>query len=603
MSFLKTKDFWAPNQFYRAQSRYKSLIAYNNKLYICNTSHTSGETFEENSDKFSPVADSGGQLAGIWDMTPVGASTLPINQVFGGTLSGTGPYTFVANSQAALVSTNNAAMPNDVITFTNYHSVDTYDPYITFFGYVNLEATTSDIVAALETNTIGSSLTFFVVCGTFEDNTIAAFDFIHAQLSSVADNILHPQGQRFQMKMDIGDGTYDIYAKAASESSFNLMLSRPISDAPNGVKPILMGYYTLGNYTHPLEFDDLGGSPGSPVLPNNPVGKRYLVSVGGTYNGHRADSGDIAEFTDINNIIVTRDVNLINAGFDAVVSSLQQQVHANKPSAIKNAQVISVPNAALGPSSTYNYNFVTVLSDMIILDIPSFTDISMININFAQKSIQHVDCLLGIKFADNTASLPAGVTKLKLYFQLYSLMGEEDNVGGSGQLSSYELDLANTRFLLFRYTNGRVTPIGRRIYDPNNTIRNYTYYGLDNFGEGVVNQVNGTDLLALNYPLTYSYTNRIVLTVTEPISVMSIVLNGRTSTPFDGIDENGIVFEISANSGISFANCHVSYRSSDGDLHDIKMLASNAPVTGHYRFVYYPKTDIFIADYRNPQVI
>lgn len=56
MSFLKTNDIWRSGQYYRSQERYKSLVAYNNKLFICTQSHTSGATFDENADKFTSVS-------------------------------------------------------------------------------------------------------------------------------------------------------------------------------------------------------------------------------------------------------------------------------------------------------------------------------------------------------------------------------------------------------------------------------------------------------------------------------------------------------------------------------------------------------------------
>lgn len=71
MSILKVNDFWRSGEKYIATSRYKSLLLYENKFYVCIESHESGNTFNENIDKFLLV--SGGtdtnRYAGEWDLS------------------------------------------------------------------------------------------------------------------------------------------------------------------------------------------------------------------------------------------------------------------------------------------------------------------------------------------------------------------------------------------------------------------------------------------------------------------------------------------------------------------------------------------------------
>lgn len=58
MPLFKTNDFWSPNNTYYATSRYKSVIMYENQLYVCTDTHTSGSAFDES--KFDLIGGSGG---------------------------------------------------------------------------------------------------------------------------------------------------------------------------------------------------------------------------------------------------------------------------------------------------------------------------------------------------------------------------------------------------------------------------------------------------------------------------------------------------------------------------------------------------------------
>ena len=46
MPLFKKPDFWFPNNRYYANDRQKSVVMFNNQLYVCNTTHISGSTFD-----------------------------------------------------------------------------------------------------------------------------------------------------------------------------------------------------------------------------------------------------------------------------------------------------------------------------------------------------------------------------------------------------------------------------------------------------------------------------------------------------------------------------------------------------------------------------
>lgn len=82
MPIFKKQDFWIPNNTYYATDRYKSVIMYGNQLYVCNTTHISGNTFD--SEKFDLISGSGGGLIEQdWDIisTTVTSppSTIPVS--------------------------------------------------------------------------------------------------------------------------------------------------------------------------------------------------------------------------------------------------------------------------------------------------------------------------------------------------------------------------------------------------------------------------------------------------------------------------------------------------------------------------------------------
>lgn len=77
MPLFKKPDFWFPNNRYYANDRQKSVVMFNNQLYVCNTTHTSGSTFDTN--YFTSISGSGGLVATDWDIVGT-TTTLPPEQ-------------------------------------------------------------------------------------------------------------------------------------------------------------------------------------------------------------------------------------------------------------------------------------------------------------------------------------------------------------------------------------------------------------------------------------------------------------------------------------------------------------------------------------------
>lgn len=601
MSFLKTKDLWAPNQFYRAQSRYKSLIAYNNKLYICTTSHTSGQTFAENADKFTPVADGGGQLAGTWDMTPIGASLLPLDQTYGASVTVSGGENVihnVGNSPLSIISSSVNAAENSPIQFRNVIDITTYNPAFIYFGFVNSDAQLSDFALMLS-NQPTPSITGGLLLTCNQDNSFTTVNLSTQSVGSVTDGLQHTTGQIISYKYEIVDGVYNVYAKVESNPTYQIMGQFPASTVPNGVKPFVMGLYVLSSFNGTFNVITLGGNAGSPVLPVDPVGKRYLVSAAGSYHNEHADVGDVVEFVTLNDIIVTRDVNVLQNSLDGVFSSLQQQIDTNAPQGKKQEQVVT----GLTFQNQVNYFNLSVQlnKEILVFNFGSFTDKTYMRVNLSQKSFENIDCIVVFKFdQSSTYNLPQDTTVLQISTAQYSVMGDvEDSGGGSGISVNYGFDIANTRSLTFRYINGRLIPIGRKIWT-NILTNSFKISRPDLMSDTQTATYDLNPLGSFNYPLKYSDTKNIKLITQNDVNTATIVINRVLNyQSLDSVIEGGISLEIDSN-GYTLYNINIYYADSNDNLVLIKQFFNLAPVSGYYRFTFFPKHNQLIADIRNP---
>lgn len=99
MPLLKANDFWKPNTYYYATDRYKSLIEYDNTLYICTMSHLSGDVLDET--KFNVVSGSGGSGG----LTESQVNTLIDTKLTDFTPSGGGGFSFGGDWDATPIDT------------------------------------------------------------------------------------------------------------------------------------------------------------------------------------------------------------------------------------------------------------------------------------------------------------------------------------------------------------------------------------------------------------------------------------------------------------------------------------------------------------------
>lgn len=73
MNPLRANDYWRPNENYTSTERYRPIVVFDYKLYICIESHTSTSNFNDNLDKFIKIGGSsvsGGSIIpyGTWDI-------------------------------------------------------------------------------------------------------------------------------------------------------------------------------------------------------------------------------------------------------------------------------------------------------------------------------------------------------------------------------------------------------------------------------------------------------------------------------------------------------------------------------------------------------
>jgi len=600
MSFLKAKDLWQPNENYRAQARYKSLVAYNNKLYICTETHTSGETFSENADKFTPVADGGGQLAGTWDMTPLGATLTPMDVTVGASVDSGNAERVVSNvgsSPLSIVSSSLPAAENSPVVVRNVIDIVTYNPVYLYFGFVNIEADLNDFFNLLNEQPM-PSITGGVMLSANQDNFFFSINLSTGVTAQVNDNLLHSTGQLVYFKYEIVDNVYNVYAKVETNPTYQLMTQFPASSVPNGVKPFVMGLYAASSYNGTFNILSFGGNPGSPELPSDPIGKRYLVSAAGSYNEETTQVGDIVEFVSLNDIVVTRDANVFQNSIDSVLSSIQQQIDTNAPKGKKEVQVLT--NLTFQNQINYFNMSVQLSKEVLIFDFGDFSDKTYMRVQLSQKSIDNVDCIVIFKFGQtSTENVLPNSLKLIVDTAQYSVIGDaEDAGGGSGTILSYGFDLANTRSLTFHYVDGRLIPIGRKKWSvvlANNFKISSSYLMSDT---QTINY-DLTPLSSFDYPLSYSDTNRIILTAQNDINSATVVINRGDYTLLDSVNESGISLEIDSN-GYTLYNISVYYADKNDNLVLIKQFYNMSPVTGYYRYIFFPKSLQLVSDIRNP---
>lgn len=161
MPLFKKPDFWFPNNTYYANTRQKSVVMYNNQLYVCNTTHISGNTFDTN--YFTAISGSGGGLiAGEWDIAA--GTTLEPPVITTVKLNDTIDSTFSQNNGVDIITANSP------LTMYNTAGVNLFGGFKT-----NIDRIVNDtkIVNINDINGVDSDYIMFIITGNDKSSTIS----------------------------------------------------------------------------------------------------------------------------------------------------------------------------------------------------------------------------------------------------------------------------------------------------------------------------------------------------------------------------------------------------------------------------------------------
>lgn len=147
MPLFKKPDFWFPNNHYYANDRQKSVVMFNNQLYVCNTTHISGSTFDTN--YFTSISGSGGGLVATdWDI--VASTTIEPPVITMVELKDTIDSTFSQNNGVDIITANN---PLTEYTFQSANlfggfksNIDRLDNEVKIFNISSFNGTDNDFV-------------------------------------------------------------------------------------------------------------------------------------------------------------------------------------------------------------------------------------------------------------------------------------------------------------------------------------------------------------------------------------------------------------------------------------------------------------------------
>jgi len=491
-------------------------------------------------------------------------------------LTGTGPYTITPDETESIViaSTTTATAVNSEIIFENIH-FPTYDPFSIYFGYVNVEATLEDILAGFNSQP-APSITFACFGTIITNNTISYVNFVTSATGTVTDGLAHPSGQSISFKLIETNLGYELYAKVTADSTYRHLTSDIVLNAPNGVKPVLVGLY-IGGFTTPITAIDFGSVLVDPITPANPIGKRYLVNGAGTYQNQTAQVGNVVEFIDINDIFITEDIEDINEGISSVVVSLQQDI-----AAIPVTEGV-LTNTTIQANLDSVYSFVTVSevpTEMVTVNYTSIPTpyVDFFSLQIRREISENYDLLLRVDF-------PAGTIDYNPDDYVFHI-GASTN--GGYDSPKYRFDIMNISSMLFRCTNGMIEYLG------------YKEAGNTEFISELPNGGHEIILYADTSSTTYSVANysdvkHVILINNTAGLVDSIVIDttpialGTTNLP--QVVDKGIKISIIPGSG-TFSNISIQ-----GHL-----LFSSTPAAAnsyHY-YIYYPKHNLLVADATNP---
>lgn len=165
MPLFKKPDFWFPNNRYYANDRQKSVVMFNNQLYVCNTTHISGSTFDTN--YFTSISGSGGGLVATdWDIVGTTTTLYPIQVMLNDTIDSTfsqygnvdiitannplTEYTFQSANLFGGFKSNIDRLDNEVktINISSFNGTDN-----DFISFVLTGLSKADLIAAAMSNT------------------------------------------------------------------------------------------------------------------------------------------------------------------------------------------------------------------------------------------------------------------------------------------------------------------------------------------------------------------------------------------------------------------------------------------------------------------
>ena len=416
MSLLKANDFWRPNQTYYANQRIKSLLLQDDKFYVCNETHTSGETFDET--KFTLVAGGGtggNRYVGEWDLNFGGYATLV--EAFPDATKSTGFLTISNNIFQYLG--DNAPIANgysfyDYVVAEGASSIDsgirsmkvnipsTFETNSNiFYGIVNNTNTVDDLMRVIngDTGLTVSGILFLSLIDNFNEFIIYCFVINNGVIVNNiwGTHILSPiADEPIYIDFNTATGSYSISITGEPNrieqidpesglflpSTGNTFVSPSILDLSNFTTDTFAPFVVYGFDLieqsvpiSPLTFDlgteDDGRLPFlSPLQVIEPPvdatdGQVYKVVGNGTYldNPPLADN-DYVEFTEnLQNLIITRpsktDAQLNNFVLEKIDEQVQPSGIIN--TAIKDSiafveQVITVSNGdsiLLNPTTTF----------------------------------------------------------------------------------------------------------------------------------------------------------------------------------------------------------------------------------------------------------
>lgn len=171
MPLFKKPDFWFPNNRYYANDRLKSVVMFNNQLYVCNTTHISGSTFDTN--YFTSISGSGGGLVATdWDI--VASTTPPMMTTV--TLNDTIDSTFRQYGNVDIITANN---PLTEYTFQSANlfggfksNIDRLDNEFKIFDISSFNGTDNDYIGFTLTGLSKADLIAAIMSGTQPTNSL-----------------------------------------------------------------------------------------------------------------------------------------------------------------------------------------------------------------------------------------------------------------------------------------------------------------------------------------------------------------------------------------------------------------------------------------------